>query len=199
LAWLERLVAKEELEVSEEATAKAIRGLTTAVWALTVVAAAAIAFPFIWSYVADWQSTEVLFEKSEDFSRPEVKSSRTRYVDEYEDFYDWPIEKQVAKASAILLTSHVDDGERIVSTVSEVLLLRPGTTLHYKVGDEYRRGTRYKRSGVSYGDGEIVFMTGSPASMRYSTSYADGRCIGLGDMPIEKLREVIAARSQARE
>lgn len=74
--------------MSEEATAKAIRGLTTAVWALTVVAAAAIAFPFIWSYVADWQSTEVLVKKSEDFSRPEVNSSRTPYVDEYEGFYD---------------------------------------------------------------------------------------------------------------
>jgi len=185
--------------VREETTAKAIRGLTTAVWALTVVTAATIAFPFIWSYIADRQHMEVLVQKSQELPKPEVKLTRAPHLDEYRDFYDWPIEKQIAEASAILLTSNVDDGERILSTVSEVLLLKPGTTLHYKVGDEYRQGTRYKREGYFYCDGEVIFMTGSPAAMRYSTYCSDGRCAGLGYMPIEKLREMISALSQATE
>ncbi len=179
--------------MSEEKTAKAVRGLTIAVWALTVVMVISLVFPYVWTYVAFSEQT-VAVEPAPRESAPKVlKAPLKPYEDEYEDFYDWPIEKQISTASAIILTRNTDDGERIVSTVEEVLMVKPGTTLYYQVGDEYKNGTHYKREGYSYGEGEIVFMTGSPARMRYSTSYSDGRCGGLGDMPIEKLRELIAA------
>jgi hypothetical protein len=182
--------------MSEASTAKAIRGLTVAIWALVVVFAVSAMMPFVWMHFPLGMHSETAS------SNPEARASRTApYIpkssrDEYEGFHDWPIEKQVASASAIVLTKHSDDGERLTSTVSEILKLAPGTTLYYKVGDEYKNGSRYLEKNVSYGDGEIIFFTGSPAQMRFSTSHADGRCRGLGDMPIETLKEIIATQSK---
>ncbi|KFL37575.1 hypothetical protein N788_09310 [Arenimonas donghaensis DSM 18148 = HO3-R19] len=50
---------------------------------------------------------------------------------------------------------------------------------------------------MSYGDGEIVFFTGSPAQMRYSAAHADGRLRTLGGVSIEHIRQLIAKNGGA--
>jgi hypothetical protein len=95
----------------------------------------------------------------------------------------------VKEASAILLTQwRKVDGE-VKQIVAEILKHRPGTTLYYSVGDEYQPGYR---PGPEYasGDGNVIFMEDSPASMRSSYSYSAERVGGLADMPLRKLREL---------
>jgi hypothetical protein len=94
------------------------------------------------------------------------------------------------KASAILLTQwRKVDGE-VKQIVTEILKHRPGTTLYYSVGDEYEFPG--SRSGPEYatGDGNVIFMEDSPASMRSSYSYSGERVGGFADMPLRKLREL---------
>ena len=40
-----------------------------------------------------------------------------------------------------------------------------------------------------FGDGAVVFFMGSPATMKMAVTYTGDRIHGLGDIPIELLRE----------
>lgn len=81
----------------------------------------------------------------------------------------------------------------VVDTVAEVLLLRPGTVLHYRVGDRFGRFEEAARPDTSYGDGRVVFFTGSPARMRLSVTHHQGRLAGLADLPLDLFRQLVAA------
>jgi hypothetical protein len=59
--------------------------------------------------------------------------------------------------------------------------------------DEYARGNRFPRENTEYGDGEVIFFTGSPPMMRLSLTYADGRIGGLSDMPVAKFTKLVKA------
>ena len=127
----------------------------------------------------------------------EVSSHRTfQPADPLANFYAWPLEKQIQSASVIALTRFAQDGPRIKSTITEILKMAPDTTFNYRIGDEYARGSRYVRENTSYGDGEVIFFTGSPATMRYSSTYENDRLLGLGDLPIEILRQTIAGQGK---
>jgi len=171
----------------QDASIRAIRRLTFAVWALVVVLVANMSVQLLTGFLP------VMFARKliDDSYGPTSHRSKP-FVDPMADFYEWPLEKQVASASVIVLTRFEKDGPRIKSVISEILKLAPGTTFNYRVGDEYARGSRYVRENTSYGDGEIVFFTDSPATMRYSSSYEAGRLLGLGDLPIDVLRQKIA-------
>jgi len=95
----------------------------------------------------------------------------------------------VKKASAILLTQwrKVDGEPKLI--VTEILKHRPGTTLYYSVGDVYELPGGHDREHMT-GDGSVVFMEDSPASVRSSYSYEGGRVGGLAEMPLAKLREL---------
>jgi hypothetical protein len=106
-------------------------------------------------------------------------------------FHDMSPDEQVAKSSAILLVSYQRDGERFKAVVAEVLKRRPGTELFYSVGDELRELSYYPKSDETRGEGQVVFLLGSPAEFRSSYSFDAGRIGGMGDMPIEVLREMV--------
>lgn len=182
--------------MSDDSTARSIRGLTVAVWALVAVIVVGILVPVLWGLALFGMRPGEIHPVPATHMPASIPIPAEPYVDETEGFHDWPIEKQIAAASAIVLTKYSSDGEKLTSTVSEILKLAPGTTLYYKVGDEFTSGSRYLREGVTYGEGEIVFFVGSPAEMRFSTSYEDGRCGGLADIPIETLKKMIAAQNQ---
>jgi len=78
--------------------------------------------------------------------------------------------------------------------ISEILMQDPNTTFYYGVGAEFPSGQVEVRENTGYGDGQVMFFIGSPASFRYSSSYKSGRCHGLGGITIENLRELIKAR-----
>jgi len=182
----------EDFLVNEDAIVKEIRKLKVSVWALfagVIILSAVIAAPKLYPDVANTVEPEVAA------SAPATSAEASK-DDDIEDFYDLPVAQQIEKASAIVITKYQKEGEYLTSTVSEILKLSPGTEFYYKVGDKLEYGVRSLKPDpemgeISYGEGEIVFFVGSPAMMKYSTSYEGERCSGLGDIPIEMLKEMI--------
>jgi hypothetical protein len=128
-------------------------------------------------------------------SLPNVTSSLDySFKDEFEGFHDWPIEKKIQSASVIAITTYKkeEDG-RLKSIITSIPKQPEGGTFNYKIGDEYVPGGRYPRANTQYGDGDVIFFTGSPPMMRLSYSYAEGRIGGMGELPVEKLNELIKA------
>lgn len=105
----------------------------------------------------------------------------------------------MSKASAVLLTSNQPSKEGFKSIVAEIVKIEPGTTIEYKVGDEFPHlgGPRHEKDGTTrtYGDGNVVFLAGSPAMMRCAYSFDNGRITGLGDMSLETLRRVAGKKA----
>lgn len=173
--------------MSETEDVKAFKKLTLAIWilcALTAVNVLISLFSVLFPYYVAKRATA--FIASDDKTKV-----LNKYHDPYEGFYDWPIEKQIKEASVIILTGWEKDDEKLKCIVKEILKIKPGTTFYYEVGQEYASHNRYPKEDTCYGDGEIIFFTGSPGSMRFSTTYKNGRILGMGDMPIELLRKKI--------
>jgi hypothetical protein len=105
----------------------------------------------------------------------------------------------VARASVILLTAYQDDGTRNKAVVAEILKQDPNVTLYYSVGDEYPILSFDKKKDMSCGDGQVVFMVGSPASMASAYGFTNGRIGGLGDMPLARLREMVKQDEMAKQ
>jgi len=112
----------------------------------------------------------------------------------YNDFFKWPVDKKISESSAILLTKYQKNGDRLTAVVSEILKKNPGIDLYYNVGDEIQGFSQKIEKNTVYGDGQVVFMTGSPASFRFSTTFEHDRITGMGDMPITLLRKKIKAQ-----
>lgn len=116
------------------------------------------------------------------------KSFQSRRLD---PFYQWPLEKQIQKASVIAVATWQQADGILKCVISEILKQASNTTFHFKIGDEFPRGNQRVQDGTSYGDGQIIFFTGSPPMFRYATTYSSNRIIGMGDMPITELRSLI--------
>ena len=103
-------------------------------------------------------------------------------------FHDLPPREMIERASAILLVEHHADGDKLRAVVTEVLKRTADTTLYYEVGDEFHHLSRAVLDDHAYGEGSVVFLVGSPASMRTAYSFSGDRLLGLGGMPLEELR-----------
>ena len=104
--------------------------------------------------------------------------------------YDLPIEKQIERASVIVVTrfeAAIDGRKRAV--VAEILKRDPGVRFHYEVGDEYPSASYYPKEAEDRGDGTVVFFEGISADRRYSTTYRGDRVSGLGDIPMKVFRD----------
>ena len=178
-----------------EALTRATKVLTIAVWSLCALVFAQLVLYGV-SYL---QSARMMREAMASSKRSITSSSSSRsapqvtVVDE-PPLHDLPPEQIVARSSVILLTSYQKDGNRFKAIVAEVLKQDPDTKLYYSVGDEYPMLSFYPKAGETCGDGQVVFMVGSPASMRSSYSFANGRITGLGDMPLSVLREMVKGK-----
>ncbi|MBI3102515.1 MAG: hypothetical protein HYY98_13330 [Burkholderiales bacterium] len=104
--------------------------------------------------------------------------------------YDLPLEQQIERASAIIITRFeaAADGRR-KAVVAEILKRDPGARLQYQVGDEYPSASYYPKEGEDRGDGAVVFFEGVSADARYSTTFRGDRVSGLGDIPLKLFRE----------
>lgn len=166
-------------------TARSLRGLSVAVWVLAII----LALNLVVSILA-LVSPAFLSKRIMEIV-PEMSSSERSSVMEYNSFHDWPIEKQIESSSVIALAKMEKSESTWKCIITEILKQKPNTQFYYKVGDEYRHGSYPVRDDTDYGDGQILFFTGSPASFRYSTTFKGDRLNGLGDMPIRELRELI--------
>jgi hypothetical protein len=104
-------------------------------------------------------------------------------------FHELKLEEQIKKSSVIALAKYEPSPDgKMKAIIKEFLKNEPGTTLYYKVGDEYASSSYYPKDKTSYGDGLVIFFVGSPATMRMSMSYEGDRIRGLGDLPLELLK-----------
>ena len=103
---------------------------------------------------------------------------------------DPELARKIDQSTAILLTENEERDGKIFSKVFEVLKLDPDVAFYYEVGDVMGPPIEAK-SGTRYGEGQVVFCEGSPATMRSATSIHRGRAPGLGDMPLSILREIV--------
>ena len=105
-------------------------------------------------------------------------------------FHELSPEEQIKKASVIAIAKYekTSDG-KFITVIKEFVKKDPNTTIYYKIGDEYPSHIQNHEPNVNYGDGVIIFFTGSPATMKMSMSYSGERISSFGDMPMKMFLE----------
>jgi hypothetical protein len=176
-----------------EQTMRAVRRLSVAIWILAIVVATNLVVSLLALFSPAFLTKRIMEALPAEFPSATERSK----IDEYNSFHDWPVERQIQSATVIALAKWEKSGLTWKCIISEILKQAPNTKFYYKVGDEYRLGSRPVRDeNTDYGDGQIMFFTGSPASFRFSTGWKGDRLTGLGDMPIAELRELIRKSPQ---
>jgi hypothetical protein len=173
-----------------DALTRAVRSLARAVWVLVALVALMVAYS-IWVWIQSTQMVRSLSREGHS-SMTSTTSGITPVVGGPRSFScELPPDDLVRRASAVLLTSYQPSGKGFKAIVAEIVKLEPGTTIEYKVGDEFPDPvTEHPHAGYSDMDGSVFFLEGSPASMRCGYSFHDGRIGGLGDMTLDKLRAI---------
>ena len=105
-------------------------------------------------------------------------------------FYELGVEEQIKQSSVIALARYepAADG-KMKAIIKEFLKKEPGTTIYYNIGDEHPSSSYYPKERTTYGDGLIIFFTGSPATMKMSMSFTGDRIHSLGDIPLELFKK----------
>ena len=177
---------------TNDQAARAIRRLSVAVWVLAIVVGANLVVS-----VLALLSPAFLSKRIMDIIPQQSATFAGETMEEFNSFHDLPVERQVEKSSVIVLAKWEKSGSTLKCIITDILKHAPNTKFYYKVGDEYRPGNLVARDEkTDYGDGQIMFFTGSPASARFSTGWRGDRLSGLGEMPIAELREMIRKSSQ---
>jgi hypothetical protein len=187
-------------DASPDVVAKAIRRLAIAVGCLCVALLIQVAF-YIFGYMRSMRWVrEATASSSMSSTWSESRVQLPAEPREEKPFHELPPEEMVARASVILLTSTEQGKDRTRAVVAEILKQDPDVTLYYSVGDEFPTLSFYpnEKKGVDcgVGEGEVVFMVGSPASMRTAYGITNGRIGGLADMPLTKLREMVKGKKK---
>jgi hypothetical protein len=105
-------------------------------------------------------------------------------------FHELSLEEQIKTASVIAIAKYEKSSDgKMKAIIKEFLKKEPGATIYYNIGDEYPGSSYYPKENTMYGDGVVIFFTGSPASMRMSMSYSGNRIHSLGDIPIELFKK----------
>ncbi|MEM1143656.1 MAG: hypothetical protein AAGI88_13835 [Pseudomonadota bacterium] len=105
-------------------------------------------------------------------------------------FFDQTVEEQIASSTVIALTRYVDGPEGKISVLDAILKRTPGTDFYYEVGGEFPSSDYFDEPIETWhGDGQVVFLSGSPAMIRASMSYRGERIRSLGDMPLRVFLE----------
>ncbi|MHB8729920.1 MAG: hypothetical protein ACYC9K_12935 [Sulfuricaulis sp.] len=105
-------------------------------------------------------------------------------------FYELGIEEQIKKSSVIALARYERSSDgRMKAVLKEFLKKEPNVTIYYNIGDEYKTSSYYPKDKTDYGDGVVIFFTGSPATMQMSMTYSGDRIHSLGDIPLELFKK----------
>ena len=104
-------------------------------------------------------------------------------------FHELELDDQIKTSSFIALASYQtsSDGKKI-AVIKEFIKQDPDSTIYYKVGDEYKPSSFYPKANQNFSENIIIFFVGSPAIMKLSMTYSGDRIHGLGDIPVELLR-----------
>ena len=111
--------------------------------------------------------------------------------EELSDFDRRIVESTVQSASVIALAKWERSRCTLRCVVTDILKQAPGSAFYYKVGDEISDLDEQVTSKLNYGDGQVLFYTGSPARLEQTATYCGDRIAGLGGIPISNLREIV--------
>jgi hypothetical protein len=112
-----------------------------------------------------------------------------------DDFYKWPIEKQVAVSSIIARGEWKLENGVNKFIIAEIIKRESGTYFPFKLGNEYPPGNIPAKPNSDYGDGAIIFLQGSRASMRSLIAVSRGRLRGDQSVPLQTIRETVRKES----
>jgi len=101
------------------------------------------------------------------------------------------VESTVQSASVIALAKWERSRCTLRCVVTDILKQAPGSAFHYKVGDEISDLDEEVASDLNYGDGQVLFYTGSPARLEQTATYYGDRIAGLAGILISNLREIV--------
>ncbi|MCW9046923.1 MAG: hypothetical protein OQK46_02500 [Gammaproteobacteria bacterium] len=157
----------------------------------------AISFVFIW-YLASFliypmfaESYSVQYSNVETPGISENKNLTIVNSNEPETpFHELSLEQKIKTASFIALAEYEEslNGEQL-PIIKEFLKENSNSEIYYKVGDEYKTYSNYSQTGNDTNSKLIIFFVGSPATMRYSTTYSGDRIHSLGGIPEKLLRD----------
>ena len=125
-------------------------------------------------------------------SQPEFSISEHQLYPEESQlpFHERNLDEQIKQSSVVALARYEPGSDgRVRAVIKEFLKKDPTTTIYYGIGDEYESASYYPEDNVNHGDGIVIFFTGSPATMKMSMTFSGERIRGLGDLPLELLRE----------
>ncbi|MDF1818226.1 MAG: hypothetical protein P1U54_06280 [Immundisolibacteraceae bacterium] len=113
-----------------------------------------------------------------------------QYFSNTPNFDELSVDEKIELATAIIILKF-EEGENgnYKSIVEDILKKEEGVELYYNVGEVYEDDTYYKMSDDFVPTRAIVFMQGSPASMRFSTTFDGERIRGLGGISLALLRD----------
>ena len=100
--------------------------------------------------------------------------------------------EKLKRSSLILVTENRRDGDKMRAYIKDIPKRTPNTTFYFKVGDEYGPLSTNIREDTRYGDGALVLLHGSPATMKESYSIYGGSIAGLDEMPLAMVYKLIA-------
>jgi hypothetical protein len=109
------------------------------------------------------------------------------------DFEHLSPEQRISSASVVALCRYERSGSTLRCIITEILKQREGTPFHYKVGDEFRAGNQRVSENTDFGDGEVLFFSGSPLHSESIMAYRHDRIDALGDMPVSTFCELVRA------
>jgi hypothetical protein len=173
------------MDVHDNNLARAIRGLTLAIWCWLGLQVAMYGYS-MFNISRDFGASQ------ETTSREVLHSPQMDPTEGYDaDFTARPTHDKVRLASAILVVEmkKVDGVHQAI--VQEVLKLKPGTRLYYKVGDNFDDLNHMPDEACDSCESsshQLVFMQGNPAQMRFSTTFDGDRVASLGGMSLDDLR-----------
>jgi len=105
-------------------------------------------------------------------------------------FIDLPVDEQIKVSSVIMLVKFIPSRVgKTKAVITEFIKKDQDIEFYYDIGNEHPPSSFYPNKDYQYGDGRIVFFTGSPPIMTLSTTYFGDRITSLGDMPIQLFRE----------
>lgn len=156
--------------------------------AMWYIAAYLITPLFVASQV-DRTASRPLSEMGNKMQPPPSRSTESHREPEV-PFHDLALEEKIERSSVIALAKYEPSSDgKMKAIIKEFLKKDPDVKLYYKVGDEYPSSSYYPKERTSYGDGVVIFFTGSPATMRMSMTFSGDRIRGLGELPVELLRK----------
>jgi hypothetical protein len=163
-----------------ERIAKGIRGLTVAVWCLVAISVFQVAAWLVPMLAPNFYMSHI------------APSTPDAPRESFESWQGLPFEDKVKRSSIVLITEYKLESGKVRAIIKEELKHKAGVTFHYAVGDEYLPLSTVPRENTRYGEGSLVLLEGSPAVNRESYSIYNGSVRALGEMPLSKVRQIVA-------